>query len=646
MDYSEQASPTTQPPNNLQTHSLAVPSSSHSSSPRSSHTPVSGSENITLTRLPVALPPPPQMSLSLPPSLPPSLPASGSHAYFPRCSSDPAAWTIANRRRTTGVSSPWNVSISPKPGLAGPIVPSASVQSAVFNNARHLNRPTYSSPKQEFQEELQGSNTGFSLQQPHQNQNQSQHQSQHQSQNPSQNLQALNVSDSSIDQPQQQAMIFQNSVSQYPPDRYVPQESSLVRQQPVSGTSTSAVFSTTISKANVASTYRPDVEYFLDSMSRMYHFLANSTVPNSIIQGPPVSSGQSKTTVSATVHQQIPSMAALDDILLKAEETFQFLRDWRNTLLIDPQSAVEDTAIISQQPPTQVQPAVVASGIAEPSAGIMRPGSAFSPASRSGETDTDRNSPLVSHSLSNRSVAVQAPGLVLRNFSPERITTMPIAAQSLPPSSSTVSVPVVGVSTSVVIAGGPPPSSIPVSRKRYRGSQPSRCRQCGITETPEWRRGPDGARTLCNACGLHHAKMLRKQSMKETKESPQRNSPSPISSTSSVTPRDSAFKLSTIMNGLSTSSSATSPSSSSRSTVNTEEAFESGVGYARNSLHQSQQPQQGHQSQQSHQSQQRHPVQPELSNTNSKLGLRLQKDRLDHSQAQSYTYDKPSGALR
>ena len=37
------------------------------------------------------------------------------------------------------------------------------------------------------------------------------------------------------------------------------------------------------------------------------------------------------------------------------------------------------------------------------------------------------------------------------------------------------------------------------------------CHSCNATETPEWRRGPDGARTLCNACGLHYAKLVRKQ---------------------------------------------------------------------------------------------------------------------------------------
>ncbi|ORX97713.1 hypothetical protein K493DRAFT_406832 [Basidiobolus meristosporus CBS 931.73] len=52
-------------------------------------------------------------------------------------------------------------------------------------------------------------------------------------------------------------------------------------------------------------------------------------------------------------------------------------------------------------------------------------------------------------------------------------------------------------------------------RKRARNgsSQPRRCHACNTTETPEWRRGPDGARTLCNACGLHYAKLTRKRTM-------------------------------------------------------------------------------------------------------------------------------------
>jgi len=36
------------------------------------------------------------------------------------------------------------------------------------------------------------------------------------------------------------------------------------------------------------------------------------------------------------------------------------------------------------------------------------------------------------------------------------------------------------------------------------------CVTCGRTESPEWRKGPSGPKTLCNACGLRWAKQMRK----------------------------------------------------------------------------------------------------------------------------------------
>ncbi|KAM0694972.1 hypothetical protein Q7P36_005328 [Cladosporium allicinum] len=48
-------------------------------------------------------------------------------------------------------------------------------------------------------------------------------------------------------------------------------------------------------------------------------------------------------------------------------------------------------------------------------------------------------------------------------------------------------------------------------KRRGRAAPPGRCHSCNRAETPEWRRGPDGARTLCNACGLHYAKLTRKE---------------------------------------------------------------------------------------------------------------------------------------
>ena len=35
------------------------------------------------------------------------------------------------------------------------------------------------------------------------------------------------------------------------------------------------------------------------------------------------------------------------------------------------------------------------------------------------------------------------------------------------------------------------------------------CKACGTKATPQWRRGPLGARTLCNACGVKYVKDQR-----------------------------------------------------------------------------------------------------------------------------------------
>ncbi|KIJ65196.1 hypothetical protein HYDPIDRAFT_27915 [Hydnomerulius pinastri MD-312] len=43
------------------------------------------------------------------------------------------------------------------------------------------------------------------------------------------------------------------------------------------------------------------------------------------------------------------------------------------------------------------------------------------------------------------------------------------------------------------------------------------CLGCSATSTPEWRRGPLGPRTLCNACGLVYAKLLKKRARGEAR---------------------------------------------------------------------------------------------------------------------------------
>lgn len=70
----------------------------------------------------------------------------------------------------------------------------------------------------------------------------------------------------------------------------------------------------------------------------------------------------------------------------------------------------------------------------------------------------------------------------------------------------------------------------PQYKKRSRAPAPGSCQACGTTETPEWRRGPDGARTLCNACGLHFAKLVRKRMQQEGGEEPSPSQvPPPVS---------------------------------------------------------------------------------------------------------------------
>jgi GATA-type transcription activator-like protein len=72
-------------------------------------------------------------------------------------------------------------------------------------------------------------------------------------------------------------------------------------------------------------------------------------------------------------------------------------------------------------------------------------------------------------------------------------------------------------------------------RRRGRAAPPGRCQSCNRTESPEWRRGPSGARTLCNACGLHYAKLMRKMGTGSKKPIQNPTSPDPNNSSYSHT---------------------------------------------------------------------------------------------------------------
>ncbi|KAM0752942.1 hypothetical protein T439DRAFT_354408 [Meredithblackwellia eburnea MCA 4105] len=49
---------------------------------------------------------------------------------------------------------------------------------------------------------------------------------------------------------------------------------------------------------------------------------------------------------------------------------------------------------------------------------------------------------------------------------------------------------------------------------------PKACESCGTMNSPEWRKGPGGVKSLCNACGLRYARSLARKNKIENGESP------------------------------------------------------------------------------------------------------------------------------
>ncbi|KAI8069743.1 uncharacterized protein B0P05DRAFT_550659 [Gilbertella persicaria] len=49
--------------------------------------------------------------------------------------------------------------------------------------------------------------------------------------------------------------------------------------------------------------------------------------------------------------------------------------------------------------------------------------------------------------------------------------------------------------------------------------QRNHCQSCGTDSSPEWRRGPTGHKTLCNACGLRYSRSVARQGKKQKQHS-------------------------------------------------------------------------------------------------------------------------------
>lgn len=80
-------------------------------------------------------------------------------------------------------------------------------------------------------------------------------------------------------------------------------------------------------------------------------------------------------------------------------------------------------------------------------------------------------------------------------------------------------------------------ASLPAKPKAYRPPRQLECHNCHVTKTPLWRRTPDRAHSLCNACGLYYKQYSTHRPLHVRQKQQTSKQSSPIASpTASVSP--------------------------------------------------------------------------------------------------------------
>jgi len=120
-------------------------------------------------------------------------------------------------------------------------------------------------------------------------------------------------------------------------------------------------------------------------------------------------------------------------------------------------------------------------------------------------------------------------------------TTLLTTATQLPPPPTSYSTPAPAVEVFSSLSAARVRKPFHKRRPAHMDKNMLFCHFCGRKETPEWRKGPSGPATLCNACGLQWAKKIRAQRSSSSSSSSSSSptitpstTPKPTKSTSKV----------------------------------------------------------------------------------------------------------------
>eukprot|EP01112_Ceratiomyxa_fruticulosa_P007715 TRINITY_DN1999_c3_g1_i1.p1 TRINITY_DN1999_c3_g1~~TRINITY_DN1999_c3_g1_i1.p1 ORF type:complete len:242 (-),score=60.28 TRINITY_DN1999_c3_g1_i1:60-785(-) len=131
-------------------------------------------------------------------------------------------------------------------------------------------------------------------------------------------------------------------------------------------------------------------------------------------------------------------------------------------------------------------------------------------------TMTSYSPPQTSIASSSENIHIHTPISLLHSHSSSEHLSDTQSSSTTPLSSPSLKIPssnqeLIRSSTETEIDENNNNSTPRRKRGRPPITKPAACLECGVTSTPDWRRGSHGPHTLCNRCGLLFAKKMKKE---------------------------------------------------------------------------------------------------------------------------------------